>query len=1567
MRMLCRKLICSLMALAMLTGLIPALAETTSLKIEFSALYATVDGAYRSVAVSGDFDVYQDDALVGRIHALPDGENTLVLPGAGSVRIAPVAETLPGDVPLNPYGYGVNIAPGRLNIAPISAHAEAGLFMMEGLYRASFELVDKAESAEEEDCIVLAFETDAEGRYVPEMAVPFGSYTLRMTAADGPLWPDIPVEIVTYTGEESILKIGVPQTIVEALATTVPTFTPEPTAAPTATPTIQPTATPTATPVPAPTATPIPQEGGLRISVEGAGEASYALTNNGVLMAQGTVSEQAFALIEALPAGEYLVTLTLPENLVLTALNGNAVVQRGSVQWMAPVAAMQESAYTLTLSETGAVSVPTENVTGAAIVLAGPRESREANLNENSLNNLLPDEYTVTVTLPDGRYTAEGWTLTESRNGYTAAASCVVKPGETAELPLIRRDVTGSVKGEVADSDGKHLRGVKVTVYNADGQAVAEAETDKQGAWQVPSLVYGEYIAQYTEEGSAIPASVFTLDDDHVAEALKVRAAAPARITVHAFLDENNNGSMGKGEDDFKGAEVALIDQNGVLVDTGVTGWDGCVTLSAPEGEYRLRVTVPADHAFGRKGSGLKETQSYLDETDQTTQESGLITLRADVRREAGVGVVPTATVRGVVWDDLNGDGLWQEGEPGIPGIRMTIKGGKARIEHETVTDENGFYEFRQILKGYFTLSCHIPDDRVFTIKAKGELPEISRMTTEAQRIGQDEFYLEWGEIHEDHNIGLMSGAIIEGVCFLDDNYNGYFDEGEPVFPGVELRLVRQSNNVLQQTVVSDENGVFRFKGQRGSTFLIRAILPEGSVFTALAEGEDGNRFAPKGDSNECRLNDVTLADGGYMKLMLGAITYGGIEGRVYYDEDYSGTWQKGEETVRNVTVTLYDEAGTAIATDKTDRNGQFSFAKLTPGNYRLGMDGKKGYAFAGNGSHPVTTLEDGSGRSDFIPLTMGRKITDADLGLMVPAVVTGTFFADDNDNGMRDSGEKGLKGTSVRLMNEDGEAASAQVAGDGSFRFNAVIPGRYYLEYVLPEHGIFAKAVQGGNTLSGENGTARGEWFSVQKGDTWQAPLGGGLTLSNISGVAFEDRNGSGVMDADEAPVAGFTVTLTPTRPELSAVTAVTGEDGRFAIENLLPDTYTMTVTCPGEYVLSRLSGVDMGVRNGMQEQSFSFYLDMGTQWNDQMLGCVLPSSWSGEVWLDENYDGVRNAQEAPAVGETLELRDAATGETVLTAVTDENGFFTVKGIAPGEYELVYPLDAGNLMPKDGSLAPWIQRGNALTSGRVTINENEDKSGTVLCVVRTTEIAGQVLVKEYDGIDPVRGAKVHLLDASGKVISEFITAEDGKYAFPGLMPADYALDVTVPAGYVLAENNDPQLTEAGLNSFVADAQGHYGRSETFALRMAGHLLDMDVVMVLPGRLGDKAWLDLNGNGLQDGEEGGIPGVTIELLRGGKVVGTAVTDQYGYYVFEDLYPTEYILRVTAPAEVKPTTLRPEIHQISSVLQEDGLSIPVTVESNKANYAADLGFVLVEEGKYPAGYGEGETQNWKKKR
>jgi len=1497
MTMLCKKLLCGLLALALLMSLAPAaFAAETQLLVTLSGMYPTVDGDYDSVPVSGAFDVYQEEVYVGRLDVEPEGKNIIHLPGDGSVRIAPVPGSYPAELPLNAYGYAVSIAPGRLNVAPVVAYAD--------------------------------------------------------------------VEVPTATPMPTEAPTATP------VPTEAPTITPVPTEAPTATPV--PTEVPTATPVPteAPAAT--PATGGIVLTLEGDDvTVDCTLADDlGVIAAKGTLQTGGHASVGNLRAGEYVVTLHLPEDAAVTALNGNALVQRGDVQWRVPVEALKSSQYIIEVTRTGSAVIPFKNIDSAVVTLHHYAETIEKTVAKSgrfNMKGLLPGSYTAEILLPEGRYECDETyaTMTANADGTVmVSVSFALPKGGTAELPRITRVLNGNAGGLVTDMDGKPLSDVAVTVYGADGREAASAKTDKQGAWSVNGLAYGDYSVRYEADDQAIPAGTFTLAAGSESAALSAAAAKPAKITVRVFTDENNNGTSGKGEGFVKNVEVSLVTLEGVAVDTGLTGKDGYVTLSAPEGQYTLRVNAPEDYGFGKKGSAKSFTHSIMEETGARTQQSGVLTLDASGKLEVGVGLQKTAAVTGTVWNDLNADGLWQKDEPGISGVRMTLTGTRNGDTHEVVTDENGWYEIRQVRSGAYRLNCHVPDEYVFTVKARGDVEEISRMTTEADRIGEDTFSLDRGETHADHNIGLMKGVIIEGVCFLDANANGMYDTGDQPLPGVEMRLARQSNNVLLQTVVSGEDGRYAFLGQRGSTFTVRATLPKGCAFAVLGEGPEGNRFAPNGTKVERKINDVTIDNGGHEFISVGAVKFGTISGRVYFDGNFSSAWEAGEKIGEGYLVTLCDAGGEKIATTKTDKNGNYSFGNLNPGQYLLQVKPANGYAFTALGEGNVMqTLPDGSGQSRLIAVGMGENVAGAGAGMIVPAIVSGMFFGDENDNGLQDGGEKGLPGGIVRLMGESGEVFSAKVGESGEFKFNAVLPGKYYLQYELPENGVFSPVVSGGNAISGDGA---GSWFTVSSGTEWAAPLCGGVLLSDISGFTFADSNGNAVPDGDEEYLAGVAITLTPSRSDLAEISIVTGEDGLFAMNGLLPDAYTLTVTCPDASVLSRLQGVYMGIQHGLHTQSVQLNLKMGTQWHDQHLGVVLPSTWTGEAYLDENYDGRRDADEAPAVGETLVLIDANTGETVSAVQTDAEGRFVIEGIAPGEYELTYPMDEGNLLPKEGD-TDFYQNGSVLTNGRIRVNENEDKSGTVLAVVRTTEISGWVWLKEYDGVTPIAGAKLHLLDAQGNAIAEYTTGKDGKYAFKGLMPADYAVDVTIPSGYVLVENTDPHLAEAGLISFVEEAQGLFGKSAVITLKMADHRLDMNAGAVLPGRLGDKVWLDLNGNGLQDGDEGGIPGVTVELMRSGKVVATTVSDQYGYYVFEELYPTEYILRAQWPAEVVPTVLRTDIQQIVSVLQPDGLSIPVTVESNKANYAADLGFVLLEKGKYPAGYGEGATQNWKKQK
>jgi hypothetical protein len=184
----------------------------------------------------------------------------------------------------------------------------------------------------------------------------------------------------------------------------------------------------------------------------------------------------------------------------------------------------------------------------------------------------------------------------------------------------------------------------------------------------------------------------------------------------------------------------------------------------------------------------------------------------------------------------------------------------------------------------------------------------------------------------------------------------------------------------------------------------------------------------------------------------------------------------------------------------------------------------------------------------------------------------------------------------------------------------------------------------------------------------------------------------------------------------------------------------------------------------------------------------------------------------------------------------------------------------------------------------------------------------------------------------------------------------------------VIIEPGDRRLNGDQI-SVLTSTLNRTGSSDPIDLKMAEDRTQMNIGCVLPGRVGDFCWLDEDGDGLQGMNEPGIPGVRIVLLRDGETVAETVSDQYGFYRFNDLYPAAYTLLVTPPEEVKPTRLRTDIRMIASILNEsDGAtctSDEFLVESDKANYNVDLGFVSRRSGVKPAGTGEGKKQLWKK--
>ena len=77
------------------------------------------------------------------------------------------------------------------------------------------------------------------------------------------------------------------------------------------------------------------------------------------------------------------------------------------------------------------------------------------------------------------------------------------------------------------------------------------------------------------------------------------------------------------------------------------------------------------------------------------------------------------------------------------------------------------------------------------------------------------------------------------------------------------------------------------------------------------------------------------------------------------------------------------------------------------------------------------------------------------------------------------------------------------------------------------------------------------------------------------------------------------------------------------------------------------------------------------------------------------------------------------------------------------------------------------------------------------------------------------------------------------------------------------------------------------GKGQGVIKRYVDELSGMDIGIGAMGSIGDRAWLDLNGNGMQDLEEPNMPGILIELYRNGELAASTTTDLYGRYLFSD--------------------------------------------------------------------------------
>ena len=157
-------------------------------------------------------------------------------------------------------------------------------------------------------------------------------------------------------------------------------------------------------------------------------------------------------------------------------------------------------------------------------------------------------------------------------------------------------------------------------------------------------------------------------------------------------------------------------------------------------------------------------------------------------------------------------------------------------------------------------------------------------------------------------------------------------------------------------------------------------------------------------------------------------------------------------------------------------------------------------------------------------------------------------------------------------------------------------------------------------------------------------------------------------------------------------------------------------------------------------------------------------------------------------------------------------------------------------------------------------------------------------------------GVTVTLYDASTNALTNTMTDVNGSYLFSYLPSGTYFVGFTTLPGHLFS----PQGQTVGSQD--SDANPTTGFAPPITLSSGQIYADSDAGMYQLLNIGDFAWHDVNGNGIQDSGETGLVNVAVSLYDGvGTLLATTNSSSTGYYEFRDLTPGSYQIGFGSPS------------------------------------------------------------------
>ncbi len=401
----------------------------------------------------------------------------------------------------------------------------------------------------------------------------------------------------------------------------------------------------------------------------------------------------------------------------------------------------------------------------------------------------------------------------------------------------------------IQDANEQGVAGVTVTLYAGDGTTVlGTTTTDALGNYIFTGLPAGDYIvgfsnipagytfssanqggnpetdadADATTGGKTAVISLKTGEENLTIDAGIHAAPGLASLGNYVWIDEDINGLQDPEESGIAGVTVTLYDGAGIAIANTTTDANGFYQFTGLiPGTYSVGFSNLPDGYFftdqDAAGQTANSTSGDANDSDvnPATGKTAAVTLVAGQNYpdlDAGIAT-SLAALGNYVWDDLNNDGVQDVNEKGVPGVTVTLYDDAGVPVTSTVTDANGKYYFPNLIPGDYSVGfSNIPDGATFTIQnsSAGTTaldsdvdPATGRTSLITLNPGDNNLTIDAG-IHTPLSAGLGN------YTWLDLNFNGLQDAGEPPVGGVTVTLYNAAGVAIKSTVTND-NGAYVF------------------------------------------------------------------------------------------------------------------------------------------------------------------------------------------------------------------------------------------------------------------------------------------------------------------------------------------------------------------------------------------------------------------------------------------------------------------------------------------------------------------------------------------------------------------------------------------------------------------------------------------------------------------------------------------------------------------------------------------------------------------------------------